>query len=40
MKLNEILDVYQRGDFLSLSLKEKRAVVKEASKRYKKVKKK
>ncbi len=40
MKLNEILDVYQRGDFMGLSLKEKRAVVKEASKRYKKVKKK
>ena len=40
MKLNEILDVYQRGDFMSLSLKERRAVVREVSKRYKKAKKK
>ncbi len=30
------MDVYQRGDFISLSLKERKAVVREASKRYKK----
>ncbi len=36
MRLNEILDVYQRGDFMSLSLKERRAVVREVSQRYKK----
>ena len=40
MRLNEILDVYQRGDFIALSLKERRAVVREVSKRYKKAKKK
>ncbi len=40
MKLDTILDVYQRGDFMSLSLKERRAVVREVSKRYKKTKKK
>ncbi len=40
MKLKEILDAYQRGDFMSLALKEKRAVVNEVSKRCKKTKKK
>ena len=40
MRLNEILDVYQRGDFMCLLLKERRAVVREVSKRYKKIKKK
>ncbi len=40
IRLNEILDVYQRGDFMSFSLKERRAVVREVSKRHKKAKKK
>ena len=40
MRLNEILDVYRRGDFMSLSLRERRAVVREVSKRYRKAKKK
>ena len=40
MRLNEILGLYGGGRYMSLSLKERRAVVKEVSKRYKKVKKK
>lgn len=36
MGLKEILEIYRRGDFMSLALKEKRAVVREVSKRYKK----
>ncbi|MCD6238857.1 MAG: hypothetical protein J7K51_05995 [Thermotogae bacterium] len=40
MRSNEILELYRGGRFMSLSLKERRAVVKEISVRYKKVKKK
>ena len=40
MRLKEILGLYRGGRYMSLSLKERRAVVKEVSKRYKKVKKK
>ncbi len=40
MRSNEILELYRGGRFMSLSLKERRAVVKEIPVRYKKVKKK
>lgn len=40
MKRKEILEVFRGGNFMSLSLKERRAVIKEVSKRYKKAKKK
>jgi len=40
MNKKEILEVFERGDFMSLSLKERRAVIKEVSKRYKKARKK
>ena len=40
MRSNEILELYRGERFMSLSLKERRAVVKEISVRYKKVKKK
>jgi len=40
MKRKEILEVFRGGNFMSLSLKERRAVIKEVSKRYKKTKKK
>lgn len=40
MNKKETLEVFERGDFMSLSLKERRAVIKEVSKRYKETKKK
>ena len=40
MKKKEILEVFERGEYMSLSLKERRAVVREVSKRYKKASKK
>ncbi len=39
MKKKEILKVFERGDYMSLPLKERRAVVREVSKRYKKARK-
>ncbi len=38
MNKKETLEVFERGDFMSLSLKERRAVIKEVSKRYDKPK--
>lgn len=40
MNKKEIWEVFKGGDFMSLTLKEKRAVIREVAKRYKKVRKK